>query len=291
MSTNLMSAYTDLHVHSSCSDGSDAPEEVVRRAASLGFSALAITDHDTVAGVLEGARAAERLGIQYLSGVEISSQFGKVEVHIVGLGIDPACDRLLQRLDTMRNARIARAKRIVERLQALGVPVVFDFEKDGSAYRGTIGRMHIARLIMDAGFASSIQEAFDKYLNPGRPAYFARERLSCQEAIDLIHEAGGLAFLAHPGIGNLSQYLDGLTRLPFDGLEAFHTKHSPGQVEQFRLLARELGWLVSGGSDCHGSAKSSPEMGKVRVPYEYYARIRECLSAKTVRGGTTSERF
>ncbi len=274
--------HVDLHLHSACSDGSDPPETVVERADSLGFAALAITDHDTVAGVERGEETARGLGLGYLCGVEISAQFGKNEVHIVGLGINPRDAILCGTLEEMRQARARRAEQIVEKLNAIGVGIDPARIKMGDNHRGTVGRMHIARLVVQGGYAKTVQDAFNKFLNPGCPAYLPRQRVTCEKAIEVIHGSGGLAFLAHPGIGSLMQYFQSLARLPFDGLEAFHTKHSPGQTEQFIVLAKELGWLVSGGSDCHGNTKTTPEMGKIRVPYAYYEAICERLALTRV---------
>ena len=283
MSPASVKPYVDLHLHTSCSDGSDPPREVVRRAAGLHFAAIAVTDHDTVAGTDEAAAASRDLGLEFLPGVEISAQCDRAEVHVVGLGIDPPQGPLMETLAALRNARIERASQIVERLHRLGVPAHLAEPPCLLIDDGAVGRMHIARQIVDAGFAVNVQQAFDKFLNPGRPAYVPKERVSCEKAIEVIHAAGGLAFIGPPGIGTLYEHLGRLTVLPFDGIEVYHTKHSPGQVDQFLQLARDLRWLVAGGSDCHGSAKTAPEMGKVRVPYEHYERIRDRLDAHSPR--------
>lgn len=176
--------------------------------------------------------------------------------------------------------RQARIEQIVARLNALGI--CLDGEKlgGGMPLGATPGRMHVARGLVTLGYAASVQEAFDRYLNPGRPAHVPRSRPSCEQAIEVIHEANGLAFLAHPGIGAAARLLDRLLALSFDGLEAYHCKHSPGQVQEFTELARARGLLVAGGSDCHGGAKSEPELGKVRVPHKYYERICSVLEAR-----------
>ena len=267
----------DLHLHTNHSDGSDSPGRVVERAAELDFAAIAITDHDTVSGLEEAQAWASKLGLELLPGTEISASHRGQEVHILGLGVDPEHAPFLKRLSKQVEQRVTRAREIVDRLLELGVPVnlerLFD-RAEGAA----IGRMHIAREVVEVGCATTVQDAFDKYIKRGRPAFVARPAMSCKEAIDTIHEAGGLAFVAHPGIGNLQRKLKGLLGQPFDGIEVFHTHHAPEQSETFAELARERGLLITGGSDCHGTVKGqAPEMGKVRMAWEHYARIREAL--------------
>ncbi|MBI4559476.1 MAG: PHP domain-containing protein [Candidatus Hydrogenedentes bacterium] len=265
-----------MHLHTNHSDGSDAPARVVERAAKIGLAAIAVTDHDTVSALPEASAAARACDIAFLTGTEISARYERVEVHVVGLGIQPEHPRLVESLHGLRRERATRAQQIVEQLHALGIPVDLD-EIAASVPGGAIGRIHIARAIRKLGYAKTVQEAFDKYIGAGRKAYAAKVVVSCAEAIELIHEAGGLAFLAHPGIIGSRKIIPHLLTLPFDGLEAYHAKHSPGQVAGFLDLAKEKGLLIAGGSDCHGHAKDKPEMGKVRVPYEYYERIREVL--------------
>ena len=270
--------FVDLHLHTNQSDGADSPAQVVDQAKALGFAAIAITDHDTVAGVPEAEAAARKCGIEFLSGVEITASFASAEVHVVGLGIDVVHRPLLDALDSLATDRALRADKIVERLSKLGV-LLDRIEIERFAVHGTIGRMHIAEALRRRGITSTVQQGFDKYLKKGRKAYVPPPRLSCREAIDVIHAARGLAIVAHPGIGRTTtRLLPRLLALPFDGLEVYHTGHSPGQVAQFAQLAREQGLLVSGGSDSHGVAKGEgSDLGKVRVPYACFERIREAL--------------
>lgn len=273
--------FVDLHLHTDRSDGSDPPAKVVERAVNEGISALAITDHDTVAGVLDAEAAAVQAGIEFLRGVELSAQFGSMEIHIVGLGIGIKNPALLDSLETLRSARLKRAEAIISRLHTLGIPVDRDRILE-RAQGHTVGRMHVAQEIRQLGLARTVQDAFDKFIGRGKPAFVSKIRLPAEDAIRLIHDSGGLAILAHPGIGMLHKAAPALFELPFDGLEAFHSKHTPGQVTLYLEMARTRGWLVSGGSDCHGSAKNArPEMGKIRVPYEYFERIRDALASGT----------
>lgn len=271
--------WVDLHLHTNHSDGSDAPRRVVERAVEAGASAIAITDHDTVSGVAEAAAACAEAGLEFLPGVEISAKHGQQEVHILGLGVDPESDALLETLGRMAAAREERARRMVAKLQELGVPVTWE-EVVPEGSQGVVGRMHLAQAVLAAGHCKTIQDAFDKYLKAGRPAFVPRSVLTAAEAVDTIHTANGLAFVAHPGIGNLQSRLDALLALPFDGIEAYHSKHSPGKQAAFQSIAAERGLLISGGSDCHGTVKGeTPLLGRVRVPYRVYADIQERLAA------------
>ncbi len=200
-------------------------------------------------------------------------------MHIVGLGIQLDSPALAQALDNQRERRRIRAEQILERAAALGMPINRDKVMALADKKGTLGRMHIAWEIVELGYAKTVQEAFDTYLNPGRPLYVPRTRIPCREAVERIHEAGGLALVAHPGFGAAAKLLDRLLRLPFDGIEAYHCKHTPGQVGELTQLASEHGLLIAGGSDCHGAAKAEPEMGRVRVPYGYFERILSALAS------------
>lgn len=270
----------DLHTHSHCSDGSDPPDEVVRRAAALGFAAVALTDHDTVSGVAIARQAAEEAGIGFLSGTEISADLDGAEIHVVGLGIDPTHSGLLATLETLADGRSRRAERIAEKLVGAGVEIDLDAVRTRLGAGGVIGRMHIAQEIRRLGHARTVQQAFDRFLNPGGKAFVGKARIDCAAAIEAIHAAGGLAFVAHPGIGAARRRLSKLLQLPFDGIEAYHVKHAPGRVASYLQTAAERELLVSGGSDCHGVASRSPEMGKVRVPYTHYERILDALASR-----------
>jgi hypothetical protein len=212
--------------------------------------------------------------------VEISAQAAGAEVHVLGYGIDPEEPRLAAALARLREGREARADRIFDRLDRLGIAL------DRAAIReetgGAVGRMHIARAIHEAGRARSVQNAFDRYIKAGRPAYVEKARLPCDEAIRLIHEAGGVAALAHPGIGTLHRKLHHILTLPFDGVEVYHSKHSAGQSEAFRQIAEERGLLVTGGSDSHGEAKGQPDpdLGRVSLPMRYVEALLAAISAR-----------
>lgn len=250
----------------------------MERAAEAGFAAIAITDHDTVSAIAPATVAARRFGMELLPGTEISAQYGAHEIHVLGLGIAPANPRLTEALGQLVTGRRERAERIVEKLNGLGMPITVEAVVARAAC-GAVGRIHIAQEIHSMGFSPTVQGAFDKFIGKGKKAFVTKPAPACEEAIDLIHAAGGLAFLAHPCLGQTPKLLPHLLKLPFDGIEVYHSRHSPGQIEEYRRHAEAEDLLITGGSDCHGAAKNQPpEMGKVRLPYAHIERIKEALS-------------
>ena len=256
----------DLHTHSTYSDGSDTPEQLVCRARRLGLAALALTDHDTLLGVpafLDACRAQRLTGF---AGVELSAEVPAGTLHVVGLGIDPACGELGEALGRLQDGRDWRNHRILERLQALGYALKWD-EIAAFAGEDVVGRPHIAQAMIARGWVATVQEAFDRFLAKGAPAYVDRYRLTPQEALRLIRQAHGIAILAHPGtwLADPQQLEAGVGELKTAGLagiEAYYTTHDPGQTIDYLRLAKRQGLLVSGGSDYHGiQARPDIELG------------------------------
>lgn len=255
----------DLHLHTTHSDGSCTPTEVVGLAHQAGVTALAITDHDITTGLVEANAAGEALGIEVIPGVEISSSLGNSELHILGYFLDWQDTRLNERLKTLRDSRHRRNPQIVERLQSLGIDLTYD-EIRALAGSDSVGRPHIARALMDKGVVSSAKEAFDRFLADGKPAYVPRDLPSPAEAIHWIKAARGLAVLAHPtwvrctdqSLVELVRHLkaDGL-----DGVEVYYSTHAARQTREYLSLAQQLGLLVTGGSDFHGLTKPDIEVG------------------------------
>lgn len=256
----------DLHTHSTFSDGTDTPEQLVCRARRLGLTALALTDHDTLHGVpdfLEACRAQRLTG---LAGVELSADVPRGTLHLVGLGIDPACAELNEALDRVLDGRDWRNHRILERLHELGLELTWD-EIAAFAGKDVIGRPHFAHAMVRRGWVASTQEAFDRYLAKGAPAYVDRYRLTPQEALRLIRVAHGIAILAHPDSWmpdpqELDAALAELKPAGLDGIEAYYTNYDQARTIDYLRLARRHGLLVSGGSDYHGKlARPDTELG------------------------------
>ncbi len=273
--------WIDLHLHSSCSDGADAPDQVAARAAACGAAAIALTDHDTTAGLARARTAADALGLGFLEGVEISAAHQDRELHVVGLGVAPEAESLRALLDALGDMRRRRASKIVERLHRVGVHLDPP-EPTPDQEQTPPGRMHVAVALQRMGAAATVQGAFDRYLNRGCPAHVPKQLPPVAQAIDAIHDAGGLAFLAHPGLGRrLLRHLPALLEFPFDGIEAWHPSHTPEITQECVHAAQARGLLLSGGSDCHGGVKGEPPaLGRVKVDYRHYEKIAEALAEK-----------
>jgi len=253
-----MKELADLHIHSTYSDGVYRPCELASMAKSAGISVMALTDHDTLKGLPEMARAAKCFGIDFIPGVELSTRWENRQVHILGYGIDQRNGLLAERLADLRNARRNRLLKIISRLHEMGMDVEVPVPEEG--YRA-VGRPHIARAMVTQGYVKTVQEAFDLYIGEGKPAYQPQTKMTPAEAVAVIHQAGGLAVQAHPDeIGDHPMALRLIDTLPYDGLEIFHPSASEKNVEAFWMrAATERNLLVTGGSDYHGNAGRFPE--------------------------------
>ena len=279
--TSAGTAFVDLHAHSTASDGARSPADVVREAHRIGLAAIALTDHDTVGGLLEARQVADALGIAVVSGVELSAVEDDLETHVLGLHLsDP--QRLDAQLAALREMRVTRAQRIVQRLNDLGVRVSFDDVLTQSA-GGAVGRPHVARALVSEGWATDLRDAFDRYLGNGRPAYVPKDRLPIRDAIAMIHQAGGLAILAHPGQSGTRQRIEMLAAVGLDGVEVRHPSHSGEDVARLLALVDHLGLVPSGGSDWHGAADGARTLGVMRVPAAWLARQVERLARRLAR--------
>ena len=278
-----MMKYIDLHVHSNASDGSYAPAEVVRQAKEGGLAAMALTDHDTVDGLPEAVAAGQRLGVEVIPGVEISAQFPGGTMHIVGLLIEYHDGLLDRRLAVLKQARIDRNPQIIKKLNDLGIAITMARVEEISG-GGQVGRPHIARALMEAGYVSSIQEAFDKYLAYQRPGYVSKFRFPPNEALAMIREAKGIPVLAHPFTLNLAavslkNLIIELKAQGLAGLEVFYSEHTPEQEALYLKLARELDLLVTGGSDYHGQNKPEITLGSMASQKNLTYDLVEALKA------------
>jgi predicted metal-dependent phosphoesterase TrpH len=273
----------DLHLHTTHSDGSCTPTEIIGLAHQAGVTALAITDHDIMTGVAEAVVAGQECGIEVIPGVEISALADNSELHILGYFFDRQDSDLLGHLKALRSARHRRNPLIIERLQTLGIDITYD-EVRALAGTDSIGRPHIARVLMDKQVVPSAKEAFDRFLAEGKPAYVPRELPSPAEAIRWIKDARGLAVLAHPTwvkVGEQS-LIDLVRRLKADGLdgvEVYYSTHTARQTREYLSLAQQLGLLVTGGSDFHGLTKPDIEVGigkgTLHIPVSLLSKMKE----------------
>jgi predicted metal-dependent phosphoesterase TrpH len=275
----------DLHLHTTHSDGSLRPSDVLALAKDAHVSALAITDHDITSGIPEALEMGAALNIDIIPGVEISSFDGKGELHILGYYIDWQNQRFNERLASLRASRHRRNPLIVERLRAAGLDITYD-EVRALAGTESVGRPHIAQLLMQKKYVTSAKEAFDRYLAEGKPAYVARELPSPAEAIAWIREAGGVAVLAHPtwvkstGEGLQSQ-IQALKEVGLGGIEVHYSTHTKSETSRYLELARRLSLVVTGGSDFHGLTKPDISVGSgrgdLKVSERLLAPLREAV--------------
>lgn len=272
-------SFVDLHCHSTASDGTFAPSAVVALAVRSGLSALALTDHDTIAGIPEAAEAARKAGIDFLPGIEISCDVPKpATMHLLGYGVDPHSPVLLDMTRRLIEGRNDRNPRIINRLNELGVKISME-ELEAEANGGVIGRPHIAAILLRKGYVSSIKNAFDKYLAPGGAAYFDKERISPKQAIDMVRQSGGLPVLAHPSQlrtendAQLDRTIKDLADLGLAGLEVIHSDNNEAMVAKYTALADKYGLLKTGGSDFHGTNKKDIQLGTAngqKVPRAFF---------------------
>lgn len=259
--------HVDLHAHSTASDGTAPPADVIAAAAAAGLTAIALTDHDTVAGLAEARRAADSLAIRVVAGVELSAVEGEDEVHLLGLHLDRPAE--VQRdLEALRAARRERAERMVARLNELGIPVTLDAVLE-AAGAGAVGRPHVARALVAGGWVRDQREAFGRYIGAGRPGFVPKRRFTAEEAVALVHRAGGIAVFAHPGAAGTRPRLEELARAGLDGVEVLHPSHPADDIARLGALAAELGLVRSGGSDWHGAQNGPRTLGCMRVPPEW----------------------
>jgi 3',5'-nucleoside bisphosphate phosphatase len=258
----------DLHTHSTWSDGLLSPTALVGEAASRGVRVLALTDHDTVAGIPEAREAGERLGVEIVPGVELSTSLGTGgEIHLLGYFVDIDDAALLDRLAGYARARADRMERMIARLRRVGAPVDPDRVREIAGH-GTVGRPHLGRALVEAGYAADLTDAFDRFIGGGRPAYVPRPRVDPADAIALVRAAGGVPVLAHPfSVGGVESVLDRLAPAGLAGMEVDYGAYSPDDRETLRRIATRRGLIATGGSDYHGpDLRAARELGSVPVP-------------------------
>jgi hypothetical protein len=274
----------DLHLHTTASDGRFSPAELVARAAAVGLTVMAVTDHDTVSAVDEVERLAVARGIRVVPGVEITAVHDERDVHMLAYFVDHHDEAFVGFLTRQRGLREERAREIGRRLASLNVPIDMDaLLEHARATPGTsIARPWLARALMAAGHVASVQEAFDRFLAAGQPAFVPRVGLSPVEVLDVAHRAGGLVSFAHPGVTKKDHLLEPLAEAGLDAVEIHHSDHLPEVRERYRGLAHTLGLATSGGSDFHGYGETRATLGVVHLPADEFA----ALEARRARAAT-----
>ena len=271
-----MMKYIDLHIHSTVSDGSFTPTQIVERAARYELVAIAITDHDAVAAIDEAMPAAQKLGIEYIPGIEISTAWCEGRMHILGYFIDHHSPAIRALLDKLQQSRRDRIYQICRRLEELGYPVDPQevFEIAGGA--NSVGRPHIAIAMERHGYVPNLQAAFDRYLAYGKPAYVPRWAPTPQEAIDTIHKSGGLASIAHCAVTEgCMENLDKIIAMGIDAIEVYYPFFKPHQEQLLKKIAEDHNLAITGGSDCHGIVRGEPLLGIFKVPYRVLESLKE----------------
>jgi predicted metal-dependent phosphoesterase TrpH len=265
----------DLHLHTTASDGQLTPSALVDRAAAAGVRVLAVTDHDTTAGIDEAAIAASRRGLVVVPGIEITAVDRGRDVHMLGYFFDRHEPALTEFLAVQRATRITRIAQIADRLQALGMPVDIQPALDDARRHNSksIGRPRVARLMVDAGYVADTREAFDKWLGRGQRAFVERAGPSPEAVIGIVHRAGGLVSLAHPGRTQINDRIPALRDAGLDALEAYHSDHVDVMTHDYLELAQRLQLLVTGGSDFHGDPAHGLEPGSSTLPAPAWARL------------------
>ena len=260
--------FADLHLHSNFSDGTYPPEELVQHARTHRLSTVALTDHDTVEGCARMAAAAESARIEFVPGAEITAEINGNELHLLAYFIDTEDPELLREVSRFQTVRQDRIREMVGRLNKLGIPLQAE-AVFALANCKAPGRPHVARALIQAGYCATLDEAFERFLKKHRPAWVPKFKISAAGAIELIHRAGGVAVVAHPGLNHSDEVIPELVESGLDGLECYHSRHSSATCEHYHHIAQEHQLLVTGGSDCHGMNKGKPLIGSIKLPYQH----------------------
>ncbi len=269
----------DLHIHTYFSDSTMSPQNVVREAKKARLSCISITDHDTVDGIPEARAEGLKLEVEVIAGVELSSEYGKKDVHILGYGFELKKSPLALKLNEMQQVRMERMKKMVAKINTLGFPDI-RFEDVASRTRSNaVGRLHLAQLLVEKGVVTGIEMAFEKYLGEGEQAYFSKFQQTPAEAIKLIKDSGGAAVLAHPMLTARDEIIPELARAGLDGLEAYYPNCSMEVANFYVRLAAKHGLIITGGSDSHGAGKKNTYIGKGYLPYELVEELKKRIHA------------
>ena len=274
----------DLHLHTNFSDGTYSPEELVGHAQRHGLKIISLTDHDTVEGCPRMAAACDQAGIEFITGTELTAEVHGKELHLLGYFVDIGNTRLLGEIAKFQTVRQNRIREMVARLNQLGIKIAAETVFAIANCRSP-GRPHVGRALVQGGHCATLDEAFERFLKKNRPAWVPKFKISAFDAIELIHQAGGLAVMAHPGLNNSDEVIYQLAEVGLDGIECFHTRHSNATSEHYLKMSTELDLLATGGSDCHGMNKGKPLIGTIKLPEVFIERMKERLIDRIGKSG------
>jgi predicted metal-dependent phosphoesterase TrpH len=285
--------YVDLHLHTTASDGVMSPSEIVRYAKMKGLQAIAITDHDTIGGLEEGLLEGERIGFEVITGIEISAVHSPGSMHLLGYFIDNRYPGIHERLEYLQTARAERNPKIVKKLNQLGIELTYEEVMNASG-GGQVGRPHFAQVLLEKKYVRSFQEAFDRFLKKGAPAYVDKFRFTSKEALHFINDAKGISVLAHPktlnmaGYSELENLLLQLIEEGLQGIEVSYPEHSALEVGQYKTLAERYGLLMTGGTDYHGNEKNGFDIGdgrgEMKLPYTMVENLKTVRNRSLISG-------
>jgi 3',5'-nucleoside bisphosphate phosphatase len=273
MNASINKKYADLHVHTIYSDGMYSPEGVVKTALNKGLKAISVTDHDGVEGVGPTIEAALGTGLEIIPGIEVSTVIEKNEIHLLGYFIDWQNVSFIEKLDKMKENRVSRIREMIRLLREKDMEISEEKVLNMSL-GGTIGRLHLAHVMLESGLVKTINEAFWRYIGNGKSCFVGHKRFEFTDAINMIKEFGGVPVLAHPASSAIDKHIPELISAGLRGIEVYHTRHSSGDSRRYLQLVEENALIITGGSDCHGLKKDAPLMGKVSVSQEVVEALR-----------------
>jgi predicted metal-dependent phosphoesterase TrpH len=267
--------YADLHVHTSYSDSTFSPEQVVSCAKENNLAAIAICDHDSVNGIGPCETLASKVDIEIIPGIEMSAEKVDAEIHILGYFIDWKQEWFRKKLKQIQESRIERVYKIIAKLKTFNIMIEAEEVFRLAGNNASVGRLHIAQVMLNTGAAKSMKEIFEKYIGFLKPCYVPYTKFSPEEAIQIVLKVGGVPVLAHPDLMGHDEYIDEFVGYGLRGIEVYHTDHKPHIAKRYEEIAKRLNLVMTGGSDCHGLGKGRILMGTVKVPYELVEKLKE----------------
>ena len=264
----------DLHVHTNFSDGTFTPGQVVEHAEKIGLSCIAITDHDTVDGIKPALEAARGRDLEIIPGIEFTTEMDGFEIHMLGYMIDYEKKWFAEELKSLLSMREKRMTRMLECLKKEGINLTMEDVRSVSG-EGSIGRLHLAKLLFEKKHVPSVKEAFNRFIGSGKSCYVKGDRISPIDVIEMVSRLGGVSVLAHPHIMGKDEFIPKFVKAGLKGIEVYHTDHAAAAVNHYKKIAEKFGLVATGGSDCHGIGKGKILMGTVTVPYEVVERLKD----------------